>query len=144
MFIRLFLVTASEAKLVLCWKQYLIDFRLRLSFILKSSQRRCSIKKLLLKISKISQNSYENTCIKISFLDNNAGLWAATLLETLRRYSFPKNYVKFLRAAFLLSICIVELFAFWYSTAISEAVVQMFSKEDLSYLFEKEFITCTA
>ena len=140
MFIRLFLVTASEAKLVLCWKQYLIDFRLRLSFILKSSQRRCSIKKLLLKISKISQNTY----IKISFFDNNAGLWAATLLERLRRYSFPKNYVKFLRAAFLLSICIVELSAFWYSTAISEAVVQTFSKEDLSYLFEKEFITCTA
>ena len=45
------------------------------------------------KISKISQNSQENTCARVSFL--------ATLLKKRLRHKFsPVNFVKFLRKPF--------------------------------------------
>ena len=53
----------------------------------RSSHRRCSIKKMFL---KNSQNSQENTCARVSFLNKVAGL---------RR--FPLNFANFLRIPFL-------------------------------------------
>ena len=45
----------------------------------RSSHRRCSIKKVLL---KISQNSQENACARVSFLNKVPSLKPATLLKT--------------------------------------------------------------
>ena len=44
----------------------------------RSSHRRCSIKKVLL---KISQNSQENACARVSFLNKVPSLKPATLLK---------------------------------------------------------------
>ena len=53
----------------------------------RSSHRRCSVKKVFL---KISQNSQENTCDRVSFLIK---------LQVCHR-CFPVNFVKFLRTHF--------------------------------------------
>ena len=66
----------------------------------RSSHRRCSVKKVFL---KISQNSQENTCARVSFLIKlqASGLRPATLLKKrLRHRCFPVNFVKFLRTHF--------------------------------------------
>ena len=58
----------------------------------------CSVKKFFF---KISQNSQENTCARVSFLIKVAGLMPATLLKKrLWRRCFPVNFVKFLRTSF--------------------------------------------
>ena len=58
----------------------------------------CSVKKIFLEISQISQ---ENTCARVSFLNKVAGLGSATLLKKRLWHScFPVNFVKFLRTLF--------------------------------------------
>ena len=50
---------------------------------------------------KISQNSRENTCARISFFNKVAG-WSSTLLKKRLWHScFPVNFAKFLRTPFL-------------------------------------------
>ena len=54
-----------------------------------------------------SQNSQENTCIKVSFLIKlqACGLWPATLLKKRLWYRcFPVNFTEFLRIPFLQNI----------------------------------------
>ena len=61
--------------------------------ILELVSRRCSVKKVFL---KLSQNSEESTCARVSFLINS--LRPATLLrKRFWRRCFPVNFVKFLR-----------------------------------------------
>ena len=58
--------------------------------------RRCCVKKVFL---KISPNSQESTCARVSFLIK---LQAATLLKKRLWHSyFPVNFLKFLRTPFL-------------------------------------------
>ena len=60
--------------------------------------RRCSVKRVCL---KISQNSQENTCGRVSFFNKVAGLRPAILLKKrLRHWCFPVNFAKFLRTPF--------------------------------------------
>ena len=55
---------------------------------------RCSIRKVFL---KISQNSQQNTCARVSFLNKVAGPRPATLLKKgVWRKCFPLNLAKFL------------------------------------------------
>ena len=54
---------------------------------------KCSVKKVLLEISK---NSQENTCARVS-----TGQTATLLKKRLSRRCFPVNIVKFLRTSFL-------------------------------------------
>ena len=63
----------------------------------RSSHRRCSIKKLFL---KISQNSQENTCARVSFL-NKSQVAPATILK---KEALAQNFAKFLRTPFLQNI----------------------------------------
>ena len=66
-------------------------------FIFASSQQRCSIKKVLL---KILQNSKGNACTSLSF-NKFADLRPATLLKKgLSRRHFFRNFGKFLRTSF--------------------------------------------
>ena len=54
-----------------------------------------------------SQNSQENTCVRVSFLIKlqACGLWPATLLKKRLRYRcFPLNFAEFLRIPFLQNI----------------------------------------
>ena len=73
---------------------YVFNLHMRFHFMISSSAeavvRKCSVKKLFL---KISQNSHENTCVRVSFL-------IKLQAETWRR-CFPVNFAKFLRAPFL-------------------------------------------
>ena len=65
--------------------------------ICRSSHRRYSIKKVLI---KISQNSQENTYAKVSFLIK-LQTTPATLLKTRQWHRrFPANFAKFVRATF--------------------------------------------
>ena len=65
---------------------------------LETLVRRCSVKTVCL---KISQNSPENTCDRLSFLNKVAGLRPATLLKNrLRHRCFLVNFAKFLRTPF--------------------------------------------
>ena len=58
----------------------------------------CPAKKVFL---KISQNSQENTCAKVSFFNKVAGLGPAALLKKrLWRKCLPVNYVEFLLTFF--------------------------------------------
>ena len=60
--------------------------------------RRCSVKKMFL---KISQNFQENICARVSFLIKLRGLRAATLLKKkLWHKCFPMNFAKYLRTPF--------------------------------------------
>ena len=62
--------------------------------------QRCSIKKVFL---KISQNSQENTCARVSFLikSQTLGLRPATVLKKRLWYRcFPVNFAEFLRTPF--------------------------------------------
>ena len=59
-----------------------------------------SAKKVL---SEILQNSRENTCARVSFVNKVAGLRSATLFKKWHwRRCFPVNFVKFLRKPFLI------------------------------------------
>ena len=51
--------------------------------------RRCSVKKVFL---EISQNSQENTCTRVSFLNKVAGCACKPI-----KWCFPVNFAKFLR-----------------------------------------------
>ena len=62
------------------------------------SQQRCSIKKGFL---KISQNSQENTCARVSYLIKLQAPPATLLKKTLWHRCFPVNFAKFLRTLFL-------------------------------------------
>ena len=63
----------------------------------KSSHRRCSFKKGVL---KISQNSQENTCARVSF-NKVAGLRSAKLFKKrLWHRCFPVNFAEFFRIPF--------------------------------------------
>ena len=65
----------------------------------KSSHLRCFVKKVFL---KISQNSQENTCLRVSFFNEVAGLRLSTLLkERLWHRYFPVNFAQFLRTSLL-------------------------------------------
>ena len=69
--------------------------------ISEAAVRRCSVEKVFL---EISQNSQEDTCVRVSFLIKlqASGLRPATLLKKrLWRRCFPVNFVKFLRTSFL-------------------------------------------
>ena len=61
--------------------------------------RRCSVKKVFLRIPQTSQ---ENTCARVSFLIKLKALHATLLKETLRHRCFPVNFSKFLRTFFFL------------------------------------------
>ena len=66
---------------------------------LRSNHRRCCVRKGLL---EISQNSYENTCAKVSFLIK---LRPSTLLKKILWHKcFPVNSETFLRTPFLQNI----------------------------------------
>ena len=62
-------------------KQNLINFNLQLT---EAVIQRCSVKKVLL---EISQNSQENTCVRISFFNKAASLLFIILIFTLSFYS---------------------------------------------------------
>ena len=65
----------------------------------KSSYRRCSIKKLLLKILQISQ---ENTCVRVSFLKKlQAESCNLILKNRIWHRCFSVNFVRFLRTSIL-------------------------------------------
>ena len=59
--------------------------------------QRCSVKKVL---SKISQNSQENTCARVSFLIKLQPMPTTLLKKRLLYKCFPANFVKFLRRPF--------------------------------------------
>ena len=64
----------------------------------RSSRQRCSVKKVFLKISKISQ---ENTCVGVLFFKK-----VATLLKKDSNTSvFPVNIAKLLWTSILKNIC---------------------------------------
>ena len=59
----------------------------------RSNHQRCSVKKVFL---KISQNSWENACTRVSFL-------IKLQAKRIWHRCFPLNFVKFLRTQFLLN-----------------------------------------
>ena len=62
--------------------------------------QRCSVKKVFL---EISQNLQENTCARVSFFNEDAGLRPATLFKKrLWHRCFPVDFVKFLRTPFFI------------------------------------------
>ena len=61
--------------------------------------RRCSAKKVLL---KISENSREITCARVSFLIKLKNIKLIKLKKRLWHRCFPVNFPKFLRTTFLL------------------------------------------
>ena len=66
-------------------------------FSFKSSHRRCSVKKLFLKISQISQ---ENTCVR-----NAAGLQFCNFVKKrLQQWCFPVKFAELLRTPILKNI----------------------------------------
>ena len=65
---------------------------------LEAVVRRCSVKKLFL---EISQNSQENTCVRVSFLIKLQATPATLLKKRLWQRCFPVNFAKFLRTPFL-------------------------------------------
>ena len=66
--------------------------------MVRSSHRRCSVKKVLL---KSSQNSEQNTCARVSFLIKLQAPPAALLKRWLCYRCFPVNFEKCLRTRFL-------------------------------------------
>ena len=79
----------------------------------RSNHRRCSIKKLFLKILQYSQ---ENNCVGVSGL--KACNFIKKRLET--RY-FPMNIVKFLRASILKNIC--ERLLLWLTYYVTVKII---------------------
>ena len=70
--------------------------------LIEAVVRRCSIKKVLLKISK---NSQEKHLCQSLFFNKVAGFWSATLSKKkLQHRCFSVNFQKFLRAPFLQNI----------------------------------------
>ena len=65
------------------------------------SHRRYSVKKVFF---KISQNSQENTCARVSFFKKVACLRAATIKKRFWHRCFPVNFAKCLRTPFLQNI----------------------------------------
>ena len=57
----------------------------------------CSVKKVFL---EISQNSQENTCVRVSFLIKLQAPPATLLKKRLWHRCFPVNFAKFLRTPF--------------------------------------------
>ena len=65
---------------------------------IRSCHRRCSIKKVFL---KISQNSQEKTCSKVSFLVKFQASACNYIKKKLPHRCFPANFAKLLRSSFL-------------------------------------------
>ena len=63
-------------------------------FLSEAVVQRCSVKKTFL---EISQNSQENSCVRVSLLKKSTSL----LKKRLWHRCFPANFVKFLRTSFL-------------------------------------------
>ena len=63
----------------------------------RSSDRRCSVKKVFL---EISQNSQENTCARVSFLIKLQARPSTLLKKRLWHRCFPVNFENFLRTPF--------------------------------------------
>ena len=93
------------------------SFIFPLLILFRSSHRRCSIKKVFF---KISQNSQENICAKVSFI----------LKKRLWHRCFPVNFAKVLRTPFLqntsgqlllfIQMC-KDLLSFrWFSVVLSQ------------------------
>ena len=75
------------------------SFLKKIVLLFRSSHWRCSVKKVFL---KISQNSQDNTCVRVSLLMKlKASDPQLYLKERLWRRCFPVNVAKFLRAPFL-------------------------------------------
>ena len=74
--------------------------------------RRCSVKKVFL---KISQNSQENTCARVSFLIKLQAPSATLLKKRLWHRCFPVNFVKFLGTLFFTEDLWWLLLQFWPS-----------------------------
>ena len=76
--------------------------------------RRCSVKKVFL---KISQYSLENTCARISFFNNIAVLKSATLLKKrLWHRCFPMNFAKISKNIFFMEHLwwlLLNIFSVW-------------------------------
>ena len=66
--------------------------------LIEAVVRRCSVKKVFL---EISQNSQENTCVRVSFLIKLQAAPATLLKKRLWHRCFPVNFAKFLRTPFL-------------------------------------------
>ena len=64
----------------------------------RSSDQRCSLKKVFW---KISQNSQKNTCAGVSLIKLQAFRPATLLKERLWHMCFPVNFAKFWRKSFL-------------------------------------------
>ena len=63
----------------------------------RSNHRRCSLKKVFLKILQISQ---ENTCARVSFLKGSRPRPAILLKKRLWHSCFPVKFAKFLKTPF--------------------------------------------
>ena len=71
-------------------------------FSFKSSHRRCSVKKVFLKISQISK---ENTCVEV-FFNKVAGLQACNFIKKILQYRyFPVKFAKLFKTPILKNIC---------------------------------------
>ena len=81
----------------ICWPETLRNFRKKLmnGFYLEAVVQRCSVKKVF---REISQNSQENTCVRVSIFNKVAGLIKKEVLHRC----FPVNFAKFLRAPFII------------------------------------------
>ena len=66
--------------------------------ICRNNHRRCSMKNVFL---KIWQNSQENTCVRVSFVNKIIGWGPQLYLKRDWRRCFPVNFAKFLRTPFL-------------------------------------------
>ena len=75
--------------------QFTIYIFTLLNIFSEAVAQRCSVKKMFL---EILQNSKENSCDRVFFLNKVAGLGPATLLKKrLWHRCFPMNFAKFLR-----------------------------------------------
>ena len=68
------------------------------TMVLEAVVRRCSVKKVFL---EISENSQENTCVRVSFLIKLQAAPATLLKKRLWHRCFPVNFAKFPRTPFL-------------------------------------------
>ena len=81
----------------------------------RSSHRRCSIKKVVFKISETSQ---ENPCVE-AFFNKVAGLDPASFLKKkLQHKCFPVKFAKLLRTPILKNICKRLLLEVFYKKAV--------------------------
>ena len=78
----------------------------------RSSHRRCSVKKIFIKIYKIS---WENTCVGVVFFKN-------FIKKRLQHRCFPMKFAKFFRISILKNICERQLLLFLRFTKLNHNV----------------------